>query len=68
MKPALFPGNVRLSLLSMDTKPPLNPSSEKSVATAVTCWRTGYPIKHHTIKKWKSVEISPHLNLDNIGR
>jgi len=37
MKPALFPVNVRLSLLSTDIKPPLNPPSEKSVATAVTC-------------------------------
>jgi hypothetical protein len=67
MKPAFFPVNVPLSLFSTDIKPPLNAPSEKSVATAVTSYRTDYPIKHHAIKKWKSVGISPHLNPDNIG-
>jgi hypothetical protein len=36
MQPAFFPVNVPLSLFLMDIKPPLNPPSEKSVATAVT--------------------------------
>jgi hypothetical protein len=37
MKPAIFPVNVFISLLSMDIKPPLNLPTKKSVATAVTC-------------------------------
>jgi len=37
MKPVFFPVNVTLSLFSTDIKPPPNPPSEKSVATAVTC-------------------------------